>query len=46
MRDGFHLIQRFAHPEAIGTTQFVPWYAHHLMPYRPLLQWLTQHTST
>jgi hypothetical protein len=46
MRDGFYVVQRFPHPEAIGTTQFVRWRADHLTPFQPVLEWLTHHAST
>jgi uncharacterized protein (TIGR02453 family) len=46
VRDGFHVVQRLPHPQAIGTTQFVPWCADHLTPFQPLLSWLTHHAGT
>ena len=45
-RDGFHVVQRFPHPAAVGTTQFVPWCAHHLTPFQPVVSWLTHHAGT
>jgi uncharacterized protein (TIGR02453 family) len=42
VRDGFYVVQRFPHPEAIGTAQFVSWCADHLAPFQPLHEWLTR----
>jgi uncharacterized protein (TIGR02453 family) len=46
VRDGFHVVQRFPHPEAIGTAQFVSWCTDHLAPFQPIHQWLTRHAGT